>query len=98
LIKSHAKHTRETKFTYAITKAAINRQKTLFTGKLYLNLIQQLEKCYNWRIALHGAESCTARKVDQKYLESFEIWCWRRMKKISWTDRVKNEILRRIKA
>jgi hypothetical protein len=28
--------------------------------------------------------------VDQKYLESFEMWCWRR-KKISWTDRVINE-------
>jgi hypothetical protein len=28
---------------------------------------------------------------DQKYLESFEIWCWRRMEKISSTNRVKNE-------
>jgi len=23
-----------------------------------------------------------------KYLESFELWCWKRMEKISWTDRV----------
>jgi hypothetical protein len=29
--------------------------------------------------------------VDQEYLESFEMWCWRRMEKISWTDRVRNE-------
>jgi hypothetical protein len=29
--------------------------------------------------------------LDQKYLESFEMWCWRRMEKISWTDRVNNE-------
>jgi hypothetical protein len=28
-------------------------------------------------------------KVDQKYLEHFETWCWRRME-ISWTDRVTN--------
>jgi len=27
----------------------------------------------------------------RKYLESFEMWCWRRMEKISWTDHVKNE-------
>ena len=26
-----------------------------------------------------------------KYLESFEIWCWRRMERIIWTDHVKNE-------
>jgi hypothetical protein len=24
-------------------------------------------------------------------VESFEIWCWRRMEKISWTDHVRNE-------
>jgi hypothetical protein len=26
-----------------------------------------------------------------KYLESFEMWCWRGMEEISWTDRVSNE-------
>jgi hypothetical protein len=40
---------------------------------------------------LCGAETWTLRKVDKKYLESFEMWCWRRMEKISWTDRVRNE-------
>jgi hypothetical protein len=50
-----------------------------------------------WSIALYGAETWTLRKVDQKYLESFEMWCWRRMK-ISWTDRVRNEeVLHRVK-
>jgi hypothetical protein len=29
--------------------------------------------------------------VDQKHLESFEMWSWRRMEKISWTDHVRNE-------
>ena len=33
----------------------------------------------------------TLRAADRKYLESFEIWCWRRMEKISWTDHVRNE-------
>jgi hypothetical protein len=31
------------------------------------------------------------RGVDQKHLESFKMWCWRRMEKISWIDRVRNE-------
>jgi len=34
----------------------------------------------------------------QKHLESFEMWCWRRMEKISWTDHVRNEdVLLRVK-
>jgi hypothetical protein len=47
---------------------------------------------------LCGAETWTLGKVDQKYLESFDRWCWRRMEKISWTDRVRNEeVLHRVK-
>jgi hypothetical protein len=38
-----------------------------------------------------GMETWTLRAVYQKHLESFEMWCWRRMEKISWTDRVINE-------
>jgi len=52
---------------------------------------KKLVKCYIWNIALYGAETWTFRAVDQKHLESFEMWCWRRMEKISWTDRVRNE-------
>jgi hypothetical protein len=29
--------------------------------------------------------------VDKKYLESYEMWCWRRMQKVGWTDRVNNK-------
>jgi hypothetical protein len=40
----------------------------------------------------------TLGKVDRKYLESFDMWCWRRMEKISWTDCVRNEdVLHRLK-
>jgi hypothetical protein len=31
------------------------------------------------------------REIDYKYLESFEIWCWRTTEKINWTDRGRNE-------
>jgi len=40
---------------------------------------------------LYGAEIWTLKKVEQKYLERFEMWCWRRMEKISWTDHMRNE-------
>jgi hypothetical protein len=52
-------------------------------------------KCYIWNISLYGTETWTRQAVDQKHLESFEMWCWRRMEKISWTDHVRNEGLLR---
>jgi hypothetical protein len=64
---------------------------------LDLELRKKLVKCYIWSIALDGAETWPLRVVDQKHLESFEIWCWR-MEKISWTDHVRNEdVLLRVK-
>jgi hypothetical protein len=54
-------------------------------------------KCYIWSIALYGAETWTLQKVDQKYLGSFEMWCWRWIEKSSWTDHVRNEeVLHRV--
>jgi hypothetical protein len=44
-------------------------------------------------MALYGAETWTLWKVDQKYLESCEMCFYRRMERISWIDRVKNELV-----
>jgi len=39
----------------------------------------------------YGAETWTLRAVDPKHLEIFEMWCWRRIEKIGWTDHLRNE-------
>jgi hypothetical protein len=87
----------EIKARIAMVKAAFNK-KTLFTSKLDLELRKKLVKCYIWSIALYGVETWTLQKLDHKYLESFEIWCWRRMEEISWMGHINNEaVLHRVK-
>jgi len=81
----------EIKSRIAMEKPALNKKKILFTSKLNLNLRKKLVKCCIWSMALYGAETWTLQAEDQIYLESFEMWCWRRMEKISWTDHVRNE-------
>ena len=71
----------EIKSRIAMAKAALNKRKNLFTSKLDLTLRKKLVKCYVWSMALYGAETWTLRATDQKRLESFEMWCWRRMEK-----------------
>jgi hypothetical protein len=58
-----------------MAKEAFNKRKTVFTSKLDSNLRKKETKCYIWSIALYGAETWTLRKVDQKYVDSFEMWC-----------------------
>jgi RNase P subunit RPR2 len=72
-------------------KAAFNKKKDPFTSKMDLELRMKLVKCYTCSIALYGGENWTLRAVDQKHLESFKVWCWRRMEKIIWTVHVRNE-------
>jgi hypothetical protein len=50
-----------------------------------------------WSIALYDAETWPLRKLEPEYLESFEMWCWRKREQISWTDRVRNEVLQAVK-
>jgi hypothetical protein len=77
-----------------MAKAAFIMEKNLYIRQLDW---KKLVKCYFWSTALCGAETWTLRKVVRKYLESFET-CWRRMGKISWTDRVRNdEVIHRVK-
>jgi hypothetical protein len=52
-------------------KTAINKKKSLFTRKLQLHLRKTLVKGSIWGIVLHGAETWTLRKVDQKCPKSF---------------------------
>jgi hypothetical protein len=62
-----------------MSQAAFNKKKNFFIGKLYLNLRKKLVKLCICCIAMYGTETWTLKEVDQKYLESFEILCWRRM-------------------
>jgi len=80
------------------SKTAFNKKRPLFTSTFNLELRKKLAKCYIWSIALYGAETWTLRGVYQKHLENSEMWCWRRMEKINWTDHVRNEeVLLRVK-
>ena len=58
-----------------------------------LPLIFQLHwmRSYVWSFALYDSETRTLRKLERKYLKSFEMWCWRRMERIKWSEKVTNE-------
>ena len=63
-------------------KQPLTKKKSLFTSKLDLNIRKKLVKCYIWNTALHMVKNLTLRKVDQKYLKSLDMWCWRMMEKM----------------
>src|SRR6218665_188261 len=53
--------------------------------------IKRMIKTLIWSITLYCAETWTMRQVDIARLEAFEMWIWRRMERISWTEHISNE-------
>ena len=44
-----------------------------------------------WSVLRYDSETWTMRKEDVRILEAFEMWTWRRMGKLSWTEHKTNE-------
>ena len=66
--------------------------RSLFSPANWTNILRKkLVKWYIGSPALYSAETWTVWVINQVYLESFKLWCWRKMEKISWTDHVRNE-------
>ena len=60
------------------------QKKIIVNIRLDVNLRNKLVKCNIKITALFGAENLTLRKADHNYIESSEVWCWRKVQKISW--------------
>ena len=82
MITNDARCISEIKSRIAWQKQHSTRRRFFSPAEVDLNLRMKLVKSYTWSTALYGAETWALWTVDQKHLERFEMWCWRRMEKI----------------
>jgi hypothetical protein len=62
-----------------------------------MEIRKQVLKKYVNTILFYGSEAWTMNKGIEKRLEATEMWFWRRMLKVPWTDKITNEnILKQI--
>ena len=40
---------------------------------------------------MYGCESWTVKKAKHQRIDAFELWCWRRLLRVSWTARRSNQ-------
>ena len=56
-----------------------------------------LVKAMVFPVVMYGHESWTVKKAEHQRIDAFELWCWRRLSRVSWTTRRSNQsILREI--
>ena len=56
-------------------------------------LRKRLENFFVWSVALYSTENWTLGRSEQKRLNAFQMWIWRRMEHVKWTDKIKNAVV-----
>ena len=56
-----------------------------------------LDKAMVFPVVVYGCESQTIKKAEHQRIDAFELWCWRRLLRVSWTaGRSNQSILKEI--
>ena len=50
-----------------------------------------LVKALVFPVVMYGCESWTVKKAEHQRIDTFELWCWRRLLRVPWTARRSNQ-------
>ena len=52
-----------------------------------------LVKAMFFPVVMYGYESWTIKKAEHQKIDTFELWCWRRLLRVPWTARRSNQTI-----
>ena len=80
-------------------KVMTNLDSILKSRDITLPTKVHLVKAMVFPVVMYGCESWTIKKAEHRRIDAFELWCWRRLLQIPWTERKSNQsILKEINA
>ena len=78
-------------------KAMTNLNNMLKSRNITLLTKVCLVKATVFPVVMYGCESWTIKKAEHRRIDAFELWCWRRLLRVPWTERrSKQPILKEI--
>ncbi len=90
-ITDDARNVQDIRARVGMSKAAFWQNKELMRRNIRFRTKIKILNCYVFSVLNYGCECWTWNKAMRKKVNAFEMWCYRRMLKISWRDRVTNE-------
>ena len=51
----------------------------------------RLAKAMVFPVVMYGYESWSIKKAERRRIDSFELWCWRRLLRVPWTTKRSNQ-------
>ena len=55
-----------------------------------------LVKAMVFPVVMYGYESWTVKKAERQRIDAFQLWCWRRLLRVSWTAKRFNQSILKI--
>ena len=68
-----------------------NLDSILKSRDITLSTKVHLVKAMVFPVVMSGCESWTIKKAEHWRIDAFELWCWRRLLRVSWTARRSNQ-------
>ena len=68
-------------------KAMTNLDSILKSRDISLPTKVHLVKAMVFLVVMYGCESWTIKKAEHRRTDAFELWCWRRLLRVPWTER-----------
>ena len=72
-------------------KVMTNLDSILKSRDITLPMKVRLVKAMVFPIVMYGYESWMVKKAERRKIDAFELWCWRRLLRVSWTTRRSNQ-------
>ena len=72
-------------------KVMTNLNSILKSRDITLSTKVHLVKAMVFPVVMHGCDSQTIKKAEDRRIDAFEVWCWRRLLRVSWTARRSNQ-------
>ena len=76
-------------------KAMINLASILKSRDITFPTNIRIVKAMTFPVVTHRCESWTIKKAEHRRIDAFELWCWRRLLRVSWTARRSNQSILR---
>uniref|UniRef100_A0A8B9VZ29 RNA-directed DNA polymerase n=1 Tax=Bos mutus grunniens TaxID=30521 RepID=A0A8B9VZ29_BOSMU len=71
-------------------KVMTNRDSIFKSRDITLPTKVHLVKAIVFPVVMYGCESWTVKKAERRRIDTFELWCWRRLLRVPWTARRSN--------
>ena len=72
-------------------KVMTNIDSILKSKDITLSTKVRLVKAMVFPVVMYGCESWTIKKTMHRRIDTFELWCWRRLLRVPWTARRSNQ-------